>query len=77
MIGIQRRLDSARCVKKLISGDKSVREFVARENIRRFEEQLAACTDPEQRKTLSRLLETERHYLAEALADKESRPEAS
>jgi rubrerythrin len=54
-----------------------VREFIARENIRRFEAQLAACTDPEQRKTLSRLLETERQHLAEALADKESRPEAS
>jgi rubrerythrin len=54
-----------------------VQEFIARENIRRFEAQLAACTDPEQRKTLSRLLETERQHLAEALADKQSRPEAS
>lgn len=54
-----------------------MQEFIARENIRRFEAQLAACTDPEQRKTLSRLLETERQHLAEALADKQSRPEAS
>jgi chromosome segregation and condensation protein ScpB len=54
-----------------------VREFVARENIRRFEAQLVACTDPEQRKTLSRLLEIERQHLAQALDDKQSRPEAS
>ena len=38
---------------------------------------LVACTDPEQRKTLSRLLEIERQHLAQALDDKQSRPEAS
>lgn len=54
-----------------------MQEFIARENIRRFEAQLAACTDPEQRKTLSRLLEAERAHLHEALADKQARPEAS
>lgn len=54
-----------------------VQKFIARENIRRFEAQLAACTDPEQRKTLLRLLEAERQHLAEALSDKQSRPQAS
>jgi hypothetical protein len=41
-------------------------EFIARENIKRFEAQLAACTDPEQRETLSRLLEQHRQQLVEA-----------
>lgn len=54
-----------------------MQEFIARENIRRFEAKLAACTDAEQRKTLSRLLEAERQHLAEAVANKRSRPEAS
>ena len=53
-----------------------MQEFIARENIRRFEAQLAACTDPEKRKTLSRLLDAERQRLAEALAGKQPRPEA-
>jgi hypothetical protein len=44
--------------------------FIARENIRRFEAKLSACSDPEQRETLSRLLEAERRRLAEALAEK-------
>jgi hypothetical protein len=43
-----------------------VEEFVARENIKRFEAQLAACTDSQQRETLSRLLEEARHHLNEA-----------
>lgn len=38
-------------------------EFVARENIRRFEARLAACADPVQRETLTRLLEAERQRL--------------
>ena len=54
-----------------------MQEFIARENIKRFEAQLAACTDPEQRKTLSRLLEAEHEQLAQALAEKQARPEAS
>lgn len=54
-----------------------MQEFVARENIRRFEAQLETCTDPEQRKTLSRLLDAERQRLDEALAQKQARPEAS
>ena len=54
-----------------------MQEFIARENIRRFEAQLAACTDPQQRAVLVRLLDTERQHLAEALADKRARPEAS
>ena len=45
-------------------------EFIARENIRRFEEQLAACSDPAQRKMLQQLLETERQRLRQALAKK-------
>jgi hypothetical protein len=47
-----------------------MQEFIARENIRRFEAKLSACSDPEQRETLSRLLEIERRRLAEALAEK-------
>jgi hypothetical protein len=43
-----------------------VQEFIARENIRRFEAQLAECTNPEQRETLSRLLEDARAELARA-----------
>ena len=54
-----------------------MQEFIARENIRRFEAQLAASTEPEQRKTLSSLLEAERRRLSEALAEKRARPEAS
>lgn len=54
-----------------------MQEFIARENIKRFEAQLAACVDPEQRKTLSRLLEEEKQNLARALAEKQARPEAS
>lgn len=41
-------------------------EFVARENIRRFQAQLDSCTDPDQRATLLKLLEAERHRLTEA-----------
>ena len=54
-----------------------MQEFIARENIRRFEAQLAACSDAKQRETLSRLLETERQRLTQALAEKQARPEAS
>lgn len=49
---------------------------VARENIRRFEAQLAACTDPDKRKTLSLLLDAERQRLTQTLAEKQARPEA-
>jgi len=52
-----------------------VQEFIARENIRRYEAQLASCADPERQKTLMRLLEAERQHLAEALADKATRKE--
>jgi hypothetical protein len=45
-------------------------EFIARENIRKFEEKLAACSDPEQRKVLSLLLEAERQHLEEAIREK-------
>lgn len=50
-----------------------MQEFIARENIRRFEAQLDACEDPEQRKTLSRLLAAERERLTQALAEKQAR----
>ncbi len=45
-------------------------EFVARENIRRFEAQLDSCTDPDRRDTLLQLLESERQRLADAQAKK-------
>jgi len=51
-----------------------VEEFVARENIKRFEAQLANCTDPEQRDTLSRLLEEARHRLSDAVESKRNAP---
>ena len=51
-----------------------VQEFIARENIRRFEAQLAVCSDQAQRETLSRLLAAERQHLAEALAEKRAQP---
>lgn len=54
-----------------------VREFIARENIRRFEEQLAACADPKQRKILTNLLESERLRLSQALAEKPPNPQTS
>jgi hypothetical protein len=47
-----------------------VEKFIARENIKRFEAQLAACEDPEQRETLSRLLEQERQRLVEVPANR-------
>ena len=56
---------------------KRVQEFIARENIKRFEAQLAACTDDKQRETLSRLLVAEKQSLAQALAEKRERSKAS
>jgi len=41
-------------------------EFIARENIKRFEAQLADCENPVQRDTLSRLLAEARQRLFEA-----------
>lgn len=40
-------------------------EFITRENIRRFTEQLASSTDDEQRQMLEHLLETEKKALRE------------
>jgi hypothetical protein len=37
--------------------------FIARENIKRFKEQLARCVDPEKRSTLERLLAAEEAHL--------------
>ena len=50
-----------------------MQEFIARQNIKRFEAQLAACTEDEQRQTLLRLLEAERRHLADALAENGAR----
>jgi len=72
MIRFEGRADSASCNSKSFRWEAPVQEFIARENIRRFEAQLDACADPEQRKILSRLLEAERQHLSEALADKQS-----
>jgi hypothetical protein len=41
-----------------------VERFIARENIRRFKAQLAACTDDEQAATLRELLSQEEARLA-------------
>jgi rubrerythrin len=53
-----------------IDGETPMREFVARENIKRFEAQIAACTDPAQSKVLTRLLDEEREKLKEIRAEK-------
>jgi len=55
---------------------RSVEDFVARENIRRFKTQLAACQDDQQRLTLVKLLKAEEvrlHALRSAEPDS-SRP---
>lgn len=54
-----------------------MQEFIARENIRRFQAQLDACTDPEQRNTLSGLLEAERKHLDDAQEEKLYRPRSA
>lgn len=53
-------------------GKTLVQEFIARENIKRFEAQLAACSDPEQRATLLRLLEQAHQQLAQTEHEKRS-----
>ena len=40
-----------------------MKEFVARENIKRFQAQLDSCTDQKQREVLIQLLESERRKL--------------
>ena len=52
-----------------------MKEFVARENIKRFEARLAACTDPAQREVLSRLLDAEQQRLKDARAEKVDLPD--
>jgi hypothetical protein len=47
-----------------------MQEFIARENIKRFESQLAACKDPKQRETIAQLLEQAFQQLGEAEAAK-------
>lgn len=59
---------------ELIAEELPMKEFVARENIKRFEAQLAACTDPERRETLLQLLEAEREHLKGVRAERMSIP---
>ena len=47
-----------------------MQEFIARENIRRFEARLAACVNEEQRAVLQRLLDAERQRLVDIQAAK-------
>jgi hypothetical protein len=42
-----------------------MQEFIARENITRFEQQLAAATDERQRAQIQALLDAERRHLSE------------
>ena len=51
-----------------------MRDFIARENVRRFEKQLAGCSDPKQREVLLQLLEEERQRLA--IAEVNDQPQA-
>jgi hypothetical protein len=46
-----------------------MQRFVARENVRRFKEQLKDCNDEGQRQTLSRLLAEEEAKLKKLLRD--------
>jgi hypothetical protein len=55
--------DSASCCSTRNLWETPVQEFIARENIKRFEAQLAKCADDLQRVTLERLLATERQRL--------------
>ena len=50
-----------------------MQEFIARANIKRFEERLLASTDPVQHKTLAFFLDVERQRLAAALSEKAER----
>ena len=52
----------------------TVQAFIARENIKRFEAQLAACKDPKQRETIAQLLDQAFQQLAEAEAARLIRP---
>lgn len=47
------------------AGRLPMQEFIARENIRRFEQQLAAATDERQRAQIQALLDAERRHLSE------------
>lgn len=46
-------------------GRTPMEEFIARENIRRFQAQLEACDDLKQRRTLQELLDAELQRLAD------------
>ena len=54
----------------------TVQAFIARENIKRFEAQLAACKDPKQRETIAQLLDRAFQQLAEVEAAKRRRASA-
>jgi hypothetical protein len=49
-----------------------MQEFIARENIKRFQAQLDACSNPDQCAMLSRLLEAEQRELQEILAGRQN-----
>ena len=49
-------------------------EFIAGENIRRFEAQLETCTDEGQKAAVERLLEAERSHLQEILQAQSADP---
>ena len=51
-----------------------MQEFIARENIKRFEAQLADCDDEEQRQAITRLIAAEQRHLSEILAGKDRPP---
>ena len=52
-------------------------EFVARENIRRFEAQLSVCADENQKAILTKLLEQERQRLQDIRSGAIMRPQDS
>lgn len=64
--------DKVRRVESMKKGQLAVQEFIARENIKRFEARLAACTDAAQRRTLTRLLEEAHRQLVQSEASKAS-----
>jgi hypothetical protein len=51
-----------------------LREFIARENIKRFEAQLATCIDDDQRQIIQGLLDAELRVLAEIVDGKAPAP---
>lgn len=59
------------------SGRLAVQDFIARENIKRFRQQLANCTDEHQRATLKQLLNQEQGRLAQRESEGAEKPTGS